>query len=306
MDRLIAMQAFTAVVDSGSFTRAAEAQNMSTTAISRHVAELEKHLGARLLQRSTRRVSLTDTGAAFYERCRQILADVEEAESLASEAESRPKGFLRISLPHSFGLLYVAPLIPRFCFQYPGLQLEVTFADRMVDLVEEGIDVAVRISANLQTNLVARRLALIRLVACASPEYLAAHGTPELPEQLRDHNCLTYSYSAMGDVWIFHRDGRESQVSVKGSLRANSGDMVRLAALAGMGVMYQPTFLVADDLRSGTLVRLFTDYQVRQSAAYAVYLGSARRSARVRAFVDFFSQAFGGDAPVWDRQAVPA
>lgn len=301
MDRLLAMQIFVSVVESGSFVRAAERLHLSTTAASRHVAELEKHVGTRLLQRSTRRLSLTETGGLYFERCRQILADLDEADTLASEGGAQPKGKLRISLPHSFGLSYVAPQIPEFCRRYPGMQLEVNFSDRIVDLVEGGIDVALRISSKLQNTLIARRLARIRMAVCAAPGYLAEMGTPRTPEELREHRCLTYDYAPFGDNWHFLRDGEEVAVPVKSTFRTNSGDMTRLAALAGQGIVLQPTFLVGDDLRSGALVRLFADYNLPEHAAYAVYPGGARRSARVQAFVEYFSEVFGGDRPVWDE-----
>lgn len=300
MDRLLAMQVFTTVVDAGSFAKAAEQLRMSTTATSRYVAELERHIGARLMQRSTRRLSLTETGAAYYERCRQILADVDEAESLASTAEAEPRGVLRVSLPFTFGLNYVAPLLPAFSARYPGLQVEVSFSDRVVDLVEEGIDVALRISRDLRTTLVARRLMPVRLAVCASPEYLARRGTPRVPEDLRDHDCLTYAYASYGDTWHFKKDSRVVSVPVKGSFRANNGDMLRMAAQAGQGICIQPTFIVGDDLRAGRLVHILTDYEQMPTNGYVVYLGGNRRPAKVRAFVEFCVEAFGSDDPPWD------
>ncbi|MBS4097714.1 MAG: LysR family transcriptional regulator [Sulfuricella sp.] len=300
MDRLLAMQVFVSVVESGSFVRAAERMHLSTTAASRHVADLEQHVGARLLQRSTRRLSLTETGGLYFERCRQILADLDEADSLANEGAAQPKGKLRVSLPHSFGLRYVAPRIPEFCRRYPGLQLEVNFSDRIVDLVEGGIDVALRISDKLQNTLIARRLARIRMAVCAAPAYLAEMGAPRTPEDLREHRCLTYDYAPLSDTWHFLRHGEGVAVAVKSAFRSNSGDMTRLAALAGQGVVLQPTFLIGDDLRNGTLVRLLAAYELPEPAAYAVYPGGARRSARVKAFVEYFAEVFSGDPPPWD------
>lgn len=300
MDRLLAMQVFVSVVESGSFVRAAERLHLSTTAASRHVAELEKHLNARLLQRSTRRLSLTETGGVYFERCRQILADLDEADSLAGEGAAQPKGKLRVSLPHSFGLRYVAPRIPDFCRRYPGMQLEVNFSDRLVDLVEDGIDVAIRIASRIQGTLIARRLARIRMAICAAPAYLAEMGTPQTPEELREHRCLTYDYAPFGDNWHFLRDGKEFAVPVKSAFRTNSGDMTRLAALAGQGIVLQPTFLVGDDLRSGTLVRLLADYQLPEPLAYLVYPAGSRRSARVNAFSEYFSAAFSAEPAEWD------
>lgn len=301
MDRLLAMQVFVSVVETGSFVRAAERMHLSTSAASRHVADLEKSLGARLLQRSTRRLSLTESGGLYFERCRQILADLDEADALAGAGTTQPKGKLRISLPHSFGLRYVGPRIPDFCRRYPGMQLEVNFSDRIVDLVEDGIDVAIRISEKLQNTLIARPLAHIRMALCASPAYLAEMGTPGTPEELRDHRCLTYDYAPFGDTWHFLRNNNEIAVPVKSAFRTNSGDMTRLAALAGQGIVLQPTFLVGDDLRAGTLVRVLAAYDLPEPTAHAVYPSGARSSARVRAFVEYFTEVFGGDTPPWDR-----
>lgn len=300
MDRLQSMRVFATVVETGSFSRAAEQLQLSATAASRHVAELEKHLGAQLLQRSTRRLNLTGVGAEYYDRCRLILADVEEAEAQAATAESQPKGLLRISLPHSFGLRYIAPLMPEFCKRYPELRLEFDFSDRTIDLVEAGIDMAIRITGDLKTSLVARKLAPVGLVCCAAPAYLAQHGAPQHPDDLRQHNCLTYSYAPVANTWTFLRDGREIPVQVKGQLRANNGEMNRLAALDGLGVIMLPAFMVCDDLRSGALVPVLADYPLPALSVYAVYLPSARRAARVKAMVEFLWDALGRGHPFWE------
>ncbi len=293
------MRVFATVVETGSFSRAAEQLQLSATAVSRHVAELERHLGAQLLQRSTRRLNLTEVGANYYDRCRLILADVDEAEAQAATAESQPKGLLRISLPHSLGLRYVAPLMPEFCRRYSDLQLEFSFSDRVIDLVEEGIDMAIRITADLKTSLVARKLAPVELVCCAAPSYLERHGTPQTPDALRAHNCLTYSYSATGNTWTFLRDGKEVAVQVKGQLRANNGDMNRLAAANGLGIIILPTFMICEELRSGKLRPILTDYQLPQLTVYAVYQPGARRAARIKAMTEYLWVAFGEGHPPW-------
>ncbi|MBU3735981.1 MAG: LysR family transcriptional regulator, partial [Methylobacterium sp.] len=287
MDRLLAMRVFSSVVESGSFVRAAEQLDLSATATSRHVAELEKHLGAQLLQRSTRRLHLTEIGAHYYERCRTILADVEEAEAQAATSESQPRGMLRVSLPHSFGLRYIAPLIPEFSRRHPELQLALQFSDQTVDLVEEGIDMALRITRHLSTTLVARTLAPASMVCCAAPDYLARCGTPRHPEELRRHACLTYSYATLQNGWPFTLGGRELTVQVKGALRSNNGEMNRLAALGGLGIVQLPTFLVCDELRSGALLPILQDFPIPDLQVYAVYLPGARGSARIRSLVDY-------------------
>ncbi|MEZ0236962.1 MAG: LysR substrate-binding domain-containing protein [Methylophilaceae bacterium] len=303
MDRLQAMRVFTTVVETGSFARAAEQLHLSATAASRHVAELEKHLGAQLLQRSTRRLNLTEIGTNYYDRCRSILADVEEAEAQAATSESQPRGMLRISLPTSFGIQYIAPAIPEFCKRYPDLHLELSFSDRIVDLVEEGIDMAVRITGDLKTNLVARKLAPVRMVCCASPAYLERYGTPRHPDDLRQHNCLTYSYSP--NIWEFAREGREYHVQVKGRIGTNSGDMSRLAAVSGLGIDTLPTFLVCDELRNGKLVPVLEEYPIPPINVYAVYLPAARRAARIKAMVEHLWDILGQGNPPWENQAVP-
>ncbi len=285
------MQTFVAVVEAGSFARAAEQLRISTTSASRLVSELESHLGARLLQRTTRRLALTETGSAYFERCRQILSDVEEAESLAAEADAQPKGLLRISLPQSFGLRHVAPMIPDFCARHPALQLDISFSDKVIEFVEEGVDVAVRIAFELKESLVARRLMTVPVVACASESYLGRSGLPKTPADLKSHNCLQYSYASSQLL---------ENIPVSGNFRTNSGDMIRLAALAGQGIAMLPLFLVADDLRSGKLRSVLDDHPFPGLGVYVVYLESARRSARIKAFVDYVSERFSGRAP-WDR-----
>jgi DNA-binding transcriptional LysR family regulator len=300
MDRLQAMRVFTAVVETGSFSRAAEQLHLSATAASRHVAELEKHLGAQLLQRSTRRIHLTEIGTNYYDRCRLILADVEEAEAQAATSESQPKGILRISLPHSFGLRYIAPLIPEFSRRYPELQLELSFSDRRVDLVEEGIDMAIRITGDLKTSLIARKLAPVRMSCCAAPSYLNAHGTPRTPEELGQHNCITYSYAQNSNAWTFIQDGKPQEFPVKGRLRSNSGDLGRLAALDGLGITTLPDFIICDDLRSGSLIALLPGHPIPSINVYAVYLPGARRAARIKAMVEYLWDALGRGSPPWE------
>lgn len=299
MDRLLAMRVFASVVETGSFARASEQLHLSATATSRHVAELEKHLGAQLLQRSTRRLSLTEIGANYYDRCRVILADVDEAEAQAATQESQPRGVLRLSLPHSFGLRYIAPLLPEFCKRYPDLQIELNFSDQKIDLIEEGIDMAVRITSELKTSLVARKLATAGFTCCASPAYLEKHGTPLRPEDLQQHNCLLYSYSPTGNLWTFLREEKPVEIQVKGSMRANNGDMNRLAAISGMGLAILPTFMICNELRAGTLRKVLADFPIPDKHIYAVYLPSARRSARVKVMVEYLWDALGRGNPPW-------
>lgn len=301
MDRFVAMEVFRAVVDCGSFARAAVQLQISAASTSRNVAELERHLGATLLRRSTRSVALTEIGAQYYIHCCDILERIAEAEGVASETKSDLSGRLRISMPTTFGLRYVAPLIDGFLKRYPLIEADLWFSDQIIDFVEDSFDIAIRVSRDLKTSLIARQLGKVRLAIVAAPDYLARRGVPRTPDELREHDCLTYAYASYGDTWRFEKDGVEYVTSVKSTFRANSGDMVRLACLNGAGVSIQPTFIVGDDLRSGALVAVLGDYQTAVCEAYAVYPVDGRRSARTRAFVDYISAAFAEIAPSWDR-----
>lgn len=293
MDKLAAMRVYVAVVEAGSFARAAGNLRISTTSASRILAQLEAHLGARLLQRTTRRLALTETGSAYYERCRQIISDIEEAEILAAAADAQPKGLLRVSLPHSFGLRYIAPSLPGFCMRYPALELDVSFSDKVIEFVEEGVDVALRISFELKESLVARRFMNVPIVACAAPSYLEKFGMPEHASDLKTTHCLQYSYAS---VWKLLVDAPV----LRGGFRTNSGEMIRVAALAGQGVALLPLFLVARDLRQGALQRVLEAHPFPELGVYAVYLESTRCSARIKAFVDYFSGIFAAGPP-WDE-----
>jgi DNA-binding transcriptional LysR family regulator len=261
MDRFLEMKTFAAVVDGGSFVQAADALEMSKPAVSRYVADLEQRLGVRLLHRTTRKLSLTEEGRAFYGRCKTVLADVEEAEAEVTAKSVVIHGLIKINVPVSFGLLHLAQLWPDFMSSYPDVLLDVTLADRVVDLVEEGYDMAVRIARLPSSSLVSRKLASTRLILCASPDYLGKHGAPRHPSELSGHTVLSYSLLATGDHWEFDGPKGKVAVTVAPALRTNSGDTCRIAALKNKGVILQPSFLVGDDLRSGALVELMPEYR---------------------------------------------
>ena len=293
MDRLQAMTVFAKVVEQGSFARAAERLSISTSACSRQVAELEAHLDTRLLNRTTRRLSLTESGQGFYERCVQLLADLEEAEQAATQTAARPRGTLRITTSINFGVRHVSPAIGAFLAKYPEVKFDVSLSDRIVDLVEEGYDLAIRIGAAGGETVVARRLGEARMVACASPAYLKAHGAPKAPEDLARHSCLTYEYMPVRNVWPFRgKDGREHAVRVSGPLHSNNGDLLAAAAVAGVGIAYEPEFILGPDLKAGRLVPILTSYSAPIGPIYAVYPSRRYLSAKVRAFVDFLAQRF--------------
>jgi DNA-binding transcriptional LysR family regulator len=293
MDRFRAMRVFAQVVESGSFAKAAARLALSTSAASRHVAELEAHLNTRLLQRTTRRISLTESGRGFYERCVQILAELDDAERDASQESAMPRGTIRLTTSINFGVRHLTPAIAGFLARYPQVKFDVSLSDRVVDLVEEGFDLGIRIGASGPDTLVARKLGETRLVPCASPAYLSRHGVPAIPEDLKDHNCITYEY-ALRDDWRFvDAAGRERTVHVSGSLNSNNGDLLAEAAAQGLGIVCEPTFIVGPEIRAGRLVPILQEFPAPRIPIYAVYTSRQHLSARVRLFVDFLGERFG-------------
>ncbi len=301
MDNLAGMTVFARVVETNSFTEAARRLGMSKAAVSKQVSKLEERLGARLLNRTTRRLSLTEVGAAFYERCARIVAEAEEAELAVSRLNATPRGTLKIDAPVNFGMQYLAPLLPSFMLRHPELRVDMTFNDRFVDLVEEGCDLAVRIGQLPDSSLVARKLAETRSVICAAPSYWDRHGRPREPADLAGHDCFAYSYLATGNEWRLKGPAGEVAVRTSGSLTANNGDVLRQAAVGGLGVVAMPVFIVCDDLRSGRLEPVLRDYEPPTRGIYAVYPHNRHLSAKVRAFIDHLVDAL--DPPPWESAA---
>lgn len=294
MDRFAAMSVFAKVVELGNFARAAERLDLSTSAVSRQVADLEARLQTRLLNRTTRKLSLTEGGHAFYERCVQVLVDLEEAEQAAAQTSLVPRGTIKLTCGQSFGLLYLAPAMAEFLERYPEVKFDVSLSDRVVDLVEEGFDLGVRIGALGPANLIARKLGETKLIACASRAYLEKHGTPREPEDLGKHNCVTYAYVPDSNVWRFRDpEGVEQTVTVSGNLHANNGDLLTQAAVNGIGIVYEPDFIVGPALAARQVVRLLEGWEPAPLGIYAVYASRKHLSAKVRSFVDFMSARFG-------------
>ena len=294
---------FVQVARLGSFAEAARHLRMPSATLSRRVRQLEAHLGTRLLNRSSRRLSLTEGGEALYERAKSILEEVAETEALATTASRQSRGRLRINAPLSFGILVLAPLWPRFMAKYPDIELDIVLIDRIVDIVEEGYDLAIRISRSGSTAHIARRLSRSRNLVCASPDYLAAHGMPAVPADLVHHVCLGYTYGATADEWQFTGpDGAHESVRVRWAMRANNGDTARAAALAGAGIVWQPSFLIGDDVRAGRLVEVMPGYRMPDIDIQAIYASRRHLSAKVRLMVDFLAEAFDGN-PAWDGTA---
>ncbi len=293
MDRFQALRVFAQVVESGSFAKAAERLSLSTSATSRHVAELEAHLRTRLLNRTTRRISLSESGRALYERSVQLLADLDEAEREAAQAAVVPRGTIKLTTSVAFGVRHIAPAIAAFAARHLEVGFDVSLNDRTVDLVEEGLDLAVRIGALGSENLVARKLAETRLLPCAAPSYLAARGTPRAPEDLERHTCLTYEYEQPRSQWRF-RDpsGRERLVRVSGRVNANNSELLAEAAAQGVGIAFAPGFVVGPGLRAGRLVPILPDFEPPALPIYAVYPSRKHLSAKVRLFVEFLIERF--------------
>jgi DNA-binding transcriptional LysR family regulator len=300
MDKFREMQAFVAVAESGSFVSAADQLETSKAAVSRYVAQLEERLGVRLMNRTTRRQSLTDEGHTFLVHCKETLALIHDAEEEIQNKRSSPTGLIRINAPLTFGILHLAPLWGKFTALYPQVQLEVTLSDRVVDLVDEGYDLAVRIASLPSSTLISRKLASTSLVVCASPQYLKGKPKPAHPNDLKNHSVISYSYLATGDEWVFQGPEGDARGEVHGELRVktkpkihtNNGDTCRSAALAHQGIILQPTFLVGPDIQKGDLIALLPEFKTIELGIYAVYPSRKLVSPRIRALVDFLVQEF--------------
>ncbi len=301
MDRFEDMSAFVAVVETGSFTAAADRLDVARSAVSRRVAALEERLGVQLLRRTTRRLNLTDSGRGFYERSAQLLADLEEAESAVAQQHGELRGRLKIALPLSFGVRHMLDPLAEFSRQHPRVSFELDLNDRRVDLLQEGVDLALRIGRLSDSNLIARKLFDARTVVCASPDFVAQHGKPDTPEDLAELPCLVYSNLADPERWTCRdADGRSIEVRVNATMRASSGDFLCGAAARGMGIVMQPSFIASELLAAGELVPLLDDYHWPVTPAYAVYPPTRHLSYRVRELIDFLAARFEGQPP-WDR-----
>jgi DNA-binding transcriptional LysR family regulator len=300
MDQLESIATFIKVAELASFTAAARALSISRTMASDRVMQLEERLGAKLLHRTTRRVTLTEAGLAYLDRARQALAMLEEAEQEATHLTGRPRGVLRVNAPVTFGFRHVAPAVATFLTRHPELGVELTLTDRTVNLLEEQVDVVVRIGRLVDSSMVARRLAPCRVAVCAAPAYIAARGMPLHPADLAGHDCLSYAYAADGDLWRFVRDGVQEAVRVSGRVWSNNGDALYHAALAGLGIVINPTFIVGEALRDGRLVPVLPGWDVPMLSVNAVYPPNRFLPAKTRGFIDHLAACFGPE-PYWDR-----
>lgn len=295
MDRLHSMAVFIKVVDCGSFATASEQLNMSSQMAGKHVAFLENRLGTRLLNRTTRKQSLTEIGALFYERCKIVLAEAEAAESIAYELSTMPRGRLRINAPVTFGAYSLAPLITRYLREYPQVHVDLTLNDRFVDLIDEGYEAVIRLGALKDSSLIARSLAPYRLIACASPQYLSARGLPLVPEDLTTHECLGFTYWSNPPErgWHFTKDGQLHAVQVNGRLQVNDATALLSAALNDGGIILGAEVVLKNYLASGQLVQVLTDYEAPSRQMHILFAAHRRPTPKLRSFIDFVVAEFG-------------
>ncbi len=304
LDDVTAMIVFARVVELQGFSAAAQALGLSKSAVSKQISKLEDRLGTRLLNRTTRQLSLTEAGAAFFERCQRVEAEALAAEEAVTHLAEAPRGLLKVNAGMSFGARHIAPALPELLRLCPELEVDLTLNDRQVDLVEEGYDLAIRIGRLDDSSLVARRLAPLRKVICAAPDYLARAGRPTRPEELRAHEALLYSYQTTGPTWSFKGAEGEVKVRIAGRLRINNGDAILNACIAGQGIALLPSFICCDALAAGALERLLPDWEDGlPGAIHAVFPASRNLSPKVRAFIDFLVARFGPQ-PYWDLNPI--
>lgn len=300
MDRLNGMTTFVEVVKMGSFTLAAEKLNLSRAQVSKTIMQLEAHLDTRLLNRTTRTISLNEIGQIYYERCLTILQDIDDIEGITRQQISKPKGSLRMSVPSSFGLLHLNEAIPEYIKQYPDVKIELSLADRFIDVIAEGFDLVIRIGELNDSGLIARKVAPCRRVFCATPEYLKQHGNPLVPRDLINHNCLIYTNENSADTWTITGPEKTESVKITGPLCSDNGQILRDAALADLGIVIMPTFIVGDDIIRGDLQQILPGYYFPEISIYVVFPSRRYLSAKVRTFIDFLSDYFG-ETPAYDQ-----
>ncbi|MEQ8822846.1 MAG: LysR family transcriptional regulator [Filomicrobium sp.] len=300
MDKLEAMNAFAKVVAHGSYAEAGRRLGLTRSAVSKAVKELEQLLGVRLLDRTTRRVSATEAGRAYYERCVDILASVEETELQIARLHDEPRGVLKVNAPMSFGALYLGSAISEFMGQYPELTIEMALSDRFIDPIEEGVDVTVRIGELADSSLIARKLAPARLVLAASPDYLKAHGKPKSADDLKEHRCLHYGHTTSMPRWQLMVDGQPASVPVTAVMCSNNGDILRKGALQGTGIALLPTFIIGQDIADGALRQVLPECEPTPLGIYALYAPNRYLAAKTRVLIDFLRERFG-QKPSWDE-----
>jgi DNA-binding transcriptional LysR family regulator len=299
MDKLTGIRAFTKVVEHGGFAAAARELRLSRSAVSKHVIELEQELGVQLLARTTRSVTPTENGQAYYERCRAILSDLEEADLAVTRLQSEPRGLLRVNAPMSFGTLHLGRAVADFMERYPQVQIQLVLSDQLIDPVQEGFDITLRIADLPSSSLIARRIAPALRVVCAAPAYLERRGTPKHPDDLRSHDCLAYGHLATGNQWKLTGADGDHWIAIPWTLCTNNAEVLRDAAVCGRGIALLPTFIAGADLQEGRLQTVLPDYKAPEISIYAIYPQTRHLSVKVRLFIDFLVARFGG-RPHWD------
>lgn len=292
MDKLTSMRVFCRVATSGNFSLAARELRISPAMVTKHIASLESQLGIRLLNRTTRKVSMTEAGESYLRLSQNLLSDIEEGESSLSELSHHPSGTLKLTAPIDFGVLYLAPAIANYLNRFPDVSIDINYQDRKVNLVEDGFDIAIRIGSLPDSSLIAVPLMKQQTICCASPDYLQRHGRPRHPTELRKHNCLTYSYSSTNNDWHFSKDGESYAIKASGRLNANNGRAMTAVAAQGVGIILKPQFMVQDFIDKGELVAILEDYDLPHGDVFAVYPHRRFLPAKMRSFIDYIKEYF--------------
>lgn len=301
MESFGAYPVFVTVIESGGFSPAAKKLGISKSAVSKRISQLEEHLGVKLLHRTTRKLSLTEAGEQFYQHARIASRAAQDAEDAVAQLQGEPQGRLRISIPMSFGRMYVAPVIPDFLRRYPKISLELVMDDEFTDLIADGFDIALRLGDLKDSTLVAKKLTYLKNVLCASPDYLEHFGTPQKLEDLKQHNCMAFSYSQDIREWYFIKDNITRAIEVSGNYQVNNSEALREAMIQGVGIGRLPTFVANPEIKAGRLAPLFPDYEMPGKTMYAVYPERQFLPAKVRAFIHFMAEKFGEEIPFWDQ-----
>jgi len=299
MDTIVGMKTFVNVVAAGSFTAAAQRSNMSTALVSKYIGQLEERLGARLLNRTTRSLVLTEIGASYLERCAQVIDDFDELEAAIHNKRSSPSGNLIVSAPVSFGEMHLTAAVARFLAHYPDISVDLRLTDRFVDLVDEGVDLAIRISELADSSLISRRLGPARIVACAAPPYLEQHGLPDHPHDLVNHDCIIDTNFQGANQWPFKIGKKRVSVKVSGRFSVNSAQSSRAMVIAGAGIGLVPAYAIAEDIKKQNAVMVLEAFEVLEPGVYALYPHNRHLAAKVRAFVDFLVEEFAPE-PIWE------
>ncbi|MBW8185482.1 LysR family transcriptional regulator [Shewanella nanhaiensis] len=300
MGQLENMQIFIKVVETGGITKAAEQLNLAKSAVSKRLSEIEKQLSVKLINRTTRKSSLTEAGNAYYQKCKLILEEVDDLNCQISSVQQSLNGALKLAVPLSFGVVHLVKALELFAKQHPSLQMDLDFSDRYIDLVEEGFDLAIRIGTLADSSMHARAIAPISHILCASPDYLALNGSPSTPEQLKSHPLLRYSRMPLAGIELINKENKKFTVPMESHCIANNGDFLKAMAVSGHGIAFLPRFIVWQELASGTLQSVMPDHQLAQMNAYAVYPQNRYLPKKVRMLIDFLSEHFG-ETPYWEK-----